>query len=598
MKHKYYTSIVCPLSCYGKLSESEGEFAFDGFACLRGQLYAKSEYTDPVRMLTTCLSIEAAGIRRLPVVSNGEIPKRLLTQCYQLLSQMKITAPIKEGQIIATNILESNVDIIATRNITALPRFKVQVKIMNHNVIDFLNCLKEQLPDVTQLSAMEDRQIYAHGVCPVEYKWMLEGYYPHIPDAILMPSSIEEISRILQLANEFLVGIVPIGGASGSVCGTSADKGQVMLDVKRLRSFSINEINCTAKGGAGLTGADFENQLNDLGYTTGHFPQSFQSAVLGGMVATRAVGTFSTKYGKMDDMVSNLVAVLPTGEILRTHTAPKSSTGLELNQLLLGSEGVYGIVTEVEMEIYPMALCRYFEAYTFPSTLDGLEAIRQFMQLGLRPAVVRLYDHVESIPKIKKYCFEPGYSFLVFGYEGLEEQVFLEKKHIRLICEKNGGLSKGTKPGEDWFHSRFSTKKIQDYHAIRGGTSDAIEVAAPWDCIGNVWAAMREVLEPICNSVECHFSHVYHTGASVYVIFYAETGGDDFEGEKRYIECVRRAITASLENGGNISHHHGIGKLKAEYLEKEHGETGVMVMRKIKDALDPNGILNKGVLGL
>lgn len=124
MKHKYYTCIVCPRSCYGKLSESEGEFAFDDFACLRGQLYAKSEYTDPVRVLTTCISIEGAGIRRLPVVSNGEIPKRLLTECYQMLAQMKITAPVKEGQIIATNILESNIDIIAARNITALPGFK------------------------------------------------------------------------------------------------------------------------------------------------------------------------------------------------------------------------------------------------------------------------------------------------------------------------------------------------------------------------------------------------------------------------------------------------------------------------------------------
>jgi alkyldihydroxyacetonephosphate synthase len=316
------------------------------------------------------------------------------------------------------------------------------------------------------------------------------------------------------------------------------------------------------------------------------------------MTATRAVGTFSTKYGKMDDMVNSLEIVLANGDILRTHRAPKRSTGPELKEIFLGSEGAYGIVTAVEMKVYPIAESRYFEAYTFPSTLQGLEAIRRFIQSGIKPAVVRLYDHVESVSRVEKYGFETGWSVLIMGYEGLGDMVSMERKHVEKACGANGGVPKGRRAGDDWMKKRFSTKKIQDYHAIRGGTADAIEIAAPWDCIGQVWQEVRRVLEPLSDEVECHFSHVYHTGASVYCIFHSRTGKDDFEGEKRYRECAALAIETSLKNGGNVSHHHGIGRLKSGFLPLEHGESGVKLMKEIKNSLDPRGILNKGALGL
>jgi alkyldihydroxyacetonephosphate synthase len=462
----------------------------------------------------------------------------------------------------------------------------------------YIRKLREALPQLPILEAVEERLIYAHGCYPVEYKWLLQGPYKYLPGAILTPSTVEEVSAIMKLADAMEVPVIPFSGGSGIVGGSIAENEEIMVDLKGLRDFKLNAVNGTARGGAGLTGAEFENRLNELGYTTGHYPQSFQSACLGGMVSTRAIGTFSTKYGKMDDMVNALEVVLPDGQILRTHRCPKASTGPELDQLFLGAEGTLGLVTAVEMKIYPVAEKRAFEAFTFPSTEVCLSAIRQFVQNNIHPAVVRLYDEEEAVAKIEKYGFEKGYVFLVVGYEGLARQVDLERELVREFCLADGGIYKGEQPGIDWFNTRFSTKKMLDYDALKGGTADAIEVAAPWDCIVNVWREMRKALEPLCESVDCHFSHVYHTGASVYVIFHARTGGDDFEGEKRYRECLDIAIRTSLANGGNVSHHHGCGKAKAAYLPLEHGEAGMKVLRDIKDAIDPKGLLNKGVLGL
>ncbi len=466
------------------------------------------------------------------------------------------------------------------------------------NVTLFLEEIMKELPEVTVLTQEEERLIYAHGCYPREYKWLLQGKYKVLPSAVVMANCTEDVSKIMELSQKYEVGIIPFGGGSGIVGGSIAENGEVMLDTKRLREFQINEINGTAVGGAGLTGADFENMLNEAGYTCGQYPQSFQSAVLGGMVSTRAIGTFSTKYGKMDDMVNSLEVVLPNGHIVQTHRCPKASTGPELDQLFLGAEGVYGIVTKVEMKIYPVAEKRYFEAYTFPSTETCLNSIREFVQNNVHPAVVRLYDEVEAVPRLEQFGYEKGGIMLIVGYEGLAKQVDLDRELVQMYCEKNGGVNRGTEAGDAWFKTRFSTKKMLDHDAMRGGTADAIEVAAPWDCIVNVWREMRKALEPLCTSVDCHFSHVYHTGASVYVIFHAQTGGDDYDGEKRYLECLDLAIRTSLKYGGNVSHHHGSGKAKAKYLVEEHGEAGMEVMEKIKNALDPKGLLNKGVLGL
>ena len=588
MTEKNYTCTVCPMSCDIVLKDDGGQITVTGNTCKRGEAYARSEYKDPRRMITTTVRVSGADMARLPVIGTEPVPKAVLSECLNLLYETEVNAPVKAGDVIIKDILGTGTDVVAART---LKRERGDTKA-------FLSAVAEKYPETEILDSPEDRLIYSHGCYPREYKWLLSGPYPYITDAVLRPASADEISGIMKLANAMNVAIIPLGGASGIVGGSIPYNGEVILDTKRLKDFSVNPVNCTATGGCGLTGAEFENLLNERGYTCGHYPQSFQSAVLGGMVATRAIGTFSTKYGKMDDMVTGLTVVLPDGDVLTTHPAPKRSTGPELTQLFLGSEGVYGVVTSVTMRIYPVAERRVFAAYTFPTTEEGLAAIRTFVQKGLKPAVVRLYDEVEASHKIAHYGFEKGFALLILTFEGIAEMTELEAKLACAVCAANGGLYKGELAAREWFDSRFSTKKMLDYAAIRGGTADAIEVAAPWDCIANVWREMRKALEPLCESVDCHFSHVYHTGASVYVIFHSRTGGDDKAGDARYQECLKIAVETSLKYGGNVSHHHGVGTAKAEWLRFEHGDAGVKVMGAIKDALDPKGILNKGVLGL
>lgn len=464
----------------------------------------------------------------------------------------------------------------------------------------FRDAIAQRLPKVPRLEALEDRIVASRAAWPLEHKQMLQGKFAmeNLPSLVVQPENAEEAREIVRLALEHDVKLLSRGGASGLVGGTAAACDRVIVDTKRMRMFELNSVNLLVTAGAGWTGAELENRLNRLGYTLGHFPQSFQSAAVGGMAATRAIGTFSTKYGKMDDLVTGLEVVLPSGQVFRSHNAPKRSTGPELMELFLGSEGSYGIITSVSMKVYQRPTRRIIEAFTLPNTGDGLEAIRHMIQQEVRPAVLRLYDEEEAAARVRRFGLARGHVLLILAFEGRTDVVELERATAREICISHGAVDAGSEVGWDWFETRFNTGKIQRYLAAPGGVADSIEVAAPWDAIENVWRAMRAALEPYCDAVDCHFSHFYHHGASVYVIFHAVSDEGERGAEGLYDRCLAAAIEASVRNGGNVSHHHGVGIAKARFLPSEHGDAGMELMRRIKGAIDPTRLFDNGAFGI
>jgi len=464
----------------------------------------------------------------------------------------------------------------------------------NHDV---LNELKKVLAPQNISTKKIDRIAVSHGVNPIEHKRIMHGEFPYLPDVVVLPTTTEQVSKILKIANKYKTVVIAYGGGSGSVSGTLFFNGGICIDTKKLTKFELSDMSMTVTVGAGYNGRHLEDELNRLGYTLGHYPQSLQSSVVGGWIAPIAIGTFSTKYGKMDDILIALEAVLPTGEILHTTKAPKASQGLNLNYLFLGAEGSTGIVTEATLRMWPKPETRKYMIYTFNTTHDGLESIRNIMKTGITPAVVRLYDEAEAAPKIEKFGYEDGYAFLYLGFEGRKDLVELEMKISDECCVKEGGLSKGDEPGKVWEVTRFDTSSYLKILLQSSGIMDTLEVSSSWDKLEDVWFATRNAIAPYAQIIYVHFSHFYLVGGMAYIIFALKSGEDMSKLEKDYHACVKAVLDACLEAGGTISHHHGTGTLKAPWMKTEHG-VGFDVMKKIKKLMDPNNIMNPPILGL
>lgn len=474
---------------------------------------------------------------------------------------------------------------------------KVQVYESNFNEL-VLKEIEKVLPPEAFSTHIVDRLAVSRGVFTVEYKWLQMGKYPYVPDMVIWPETAEQVSEILKIANKYKTVVIPYGGGSGSVMGSVFFNGGICIDIKKFTRFVFNEKGMSVTIGAGWNLGQLEDELNRLGYTMGHFPQSTNSAVIGGSVATNAVGTFSTKYGKFDDILIALEVVLPTGEIMRTKDSPKASTGINLNHLFLGSEGAYGICTEATVKIWPKPETRKFLVYTFKTTHDGIEITRRLMGWGMTTlAVVRLYDEYESVFAIDAYKFEKGYALLYLGFEGRKDQVELEMNISDECCRAEGGIYKGDEAAKQWEKDRLSTWYGLDTSHVPYGAVESLEVSASWDKLEGVWLAMRNALAPYAQLIHVHFSHMYHTGGNLYCIIYTIRGENPKDAERDFLKCVKVALDACVQAGGSISHHHGIGTLKSKWMLAEH-KVGFEVMKKIKKALDPNNIMNPPVLGL
>jgi FAD/FMN-containing dehydrogenases len=443
-----------------------------------------------------------------------------------------------------------------------------------------------------------DKIAYSKDYWPITLRWVLEGKTPALPDLIVWPENTKQVSDVVKIANEEEIPVVPFGEGSGVLGGAVPVNGGIVIDIKRMnRILEINDKNLTVTVQLGINAMDLERALNKEGYTMGHSPQSIYCSALGGNLSTRAAGQFSTKYGKIDDMLISLEAVLPMGEIIRSKNVPKSSTGPATERLLLGAEGTLGIITEATLKIWPYPEERALRSYSFENLESGLEVIRKILRKGMFPAVIRLYDEAETARHFYQTSRAKGKCMLILVMEGDRELVDMEKKASERMCKEHGGIDCGEDPVNHWFDTRFNVKEASDF-APRDIVFDTIEVSVTWDksldLYNSILSAMKKIDGVLIASA--HASHFYPQG----VCFYFTFGGTPVKGAKPedfYRSVWNAAMRSCIDSGGSISHHHGIGIMRANWLKEELGQS-FEVLKRIKKTLDPKNIMNPGKMGL
>lgn len=428
----------------------------------------------------------------------------------------------------------------------------------------------------------------------IGFNWEIEGKIAGLADFITWPETIEQICEILKLANQEKIPVIPYGEGSGVVGGAIPIYGGIVIDMKKFNKvIKINDKNLTVTAEAGINGMNLERYLNTNDYTSGHIPQSLYTSSLGGWIAHRAAGQFSTKYGKIEDIVLGMEVVLPQGEIINFKTIARASTGPQLDKLFIGGEGTLGIVTKATLKIWPYPEKRALISYAFPTIENSFNAVREILREQIYPAVVRIYDKSETARHFPDIDNAKDKVMVIFVCEGNSRLVDLEESITREKCEKNIGIECGEHPVEHWLETRFrvtETSSMPPYKIV----FDTLEVASLWDNAADVYHRVLESMNQIKGilMITAHVSHFYPNGVGIYFSFggVPPKGNSDFN---FYQECWDTTIKAVLEAGGSIAHHHGIGLNRAHWMDNEWGNA-MNTLRQIKKVLDPNNILNPG----
>jgi alkyldihydroxyacetonephosphate synthase len=416
------------------------------------------------------------------------------------------------------------------------------------------------------------------------------------PACVVLPRSTAEVATAVRTARELGCAVVPYGGGSGVLGGAVAPAGALVIDLRAMNALlALDETALMARAQAGMMGDVYERTIGDRGYTTGHYPQSIARATVGGLVATRSAGQFSTKYGNIEDLLLGLEAVLPSGTVIRLDPFPRASTGPSLQELFLGSEGTLGVITEVTLKIFPLPERREVTSFAFGSMADGLEAIRRIVRPGWRPAVVRLYDRVETARHFSAQNPPADACLLLVVCEGPAALAAAEMEACRAVASSMHGADAGAAPVEHWLAHRNEVPSW-DFFLQNGLVVDTIEVAASWDRVGRLYDAVVATLQQVPGilNASAHSSHSYGQGTNLYITF-AIRPDDYADAEARYLEAWGRVMEATLAAGGTIAHHHGIGRLRVPWLEREL-KSAYPVLQAVKRALDPAGMMNPGVL--
>ncbi|WEK59893.1 MAG: FAD-binding oxidoreductase [Candidatus Microbacterium colombiense] len=425
------------------------------------------------------------------------------------------------------------------------------------------------------------------------------------PDAVLRPATHEEVRAVLVAATEHDIAVIPFGGGTSVVGALDPERGRhravVSMDLRRLSGLlALDVLSGEATLAAGTTGPMAEQLLSAQGLELGHFPQSFRYATIGGFAAARSSGQNSAGHGRFDAMVTGIRVATPTGD-LDLGRSPGSAAGPDLIRVFLGSEGIFGVITEVKVRVHPVPAHRVFEAWSVPDFAVGADALRRIAQRGGGPTVIRLSDEAETAVSLAQVgrigkAMAKGAS-IVTVYEG--DDVEHRRARAAEVLRAAGGSPSGESGAEEWLRGRFDGPYLRDSLLDAGVFCETLETATTWTRLPAVRAAVTVALREgfteagARSYVMCHISHVYPTGASLYFTVLAGVRGD----QSTVWDVVKARVNdAIIAAGGTISHHHAVGRDHAPWLAQEIGDTGVRILTAIKRELDPQGILNPGAV--
>jgi alkyldihydroxyacetonephosphate synthase len=489
---------------------------------------------------------------------------------------------------------------------------------------ELLEALEEAAADVS--TDPLDRVVHARGKCLRDLVRHRRGELGRVPDVVVRPVDEDAVVAILRAALDADAVVIPFGGGtniSGSLEAPESESRPVIsVDMSGMGLvLDIDETSRIARVQAGAFGPDLERRLNERGWTLGHFPDSFSHSTLGGWIATRSSGMQSDKYGDVADLTRAVRVVTPAG-VLATRPVPTTSTGPSVREMVLGSEGRLGIITEATVHVHRVPEQRVILGYLLPSWDAALTAMREIAESEASPSVTRVSDANETrfsfatrkdptpLDRVQSRALQTflrrgrGYDLeamcLAFiGYEGSAKHVAAQRKLVGRIVSRHGGLCIGSGPGTLYDQKKFDTPYIRDFLLDRGAPADVSETSAPWSALPGLYdtttAAARGAFADlgVHGYVMCHLSHSYHAGACLYFTFAFQPSGRRDVLEE--YDVVKGAIQqAFVDSGGTLSHHHAVGTEHAAWLEQDLSAPGVAMIQALFDGIDPGGNLNPG----
>ncbi len=479
--------------------------------------------------------------------------------------------------------------------------------------------LVEAVGEENVFTGAEDRVRHATGCGYADLARLRGGRLDEAPDAVLLPSDADAVRRVLSACAAEGVAVVPFGGGTSVVGGVAPLRGAhsrvVSLDLAALRTVEVDERSLTARLGAGLRGPEVEAALGAAGMVLGHFPQSFEYATIGGFAATRSAGQASSGYGRFDDLVSSVRLIAPAGG-LRTLETPHTAAGPALRELVVGSEGAFGVIPDVTVRVRPKPAQRRYEAWIAEDFEAGAEIVRSLAQGPGLPDLIRVSDAEET--EISLALSGPrgiagralggylgvrgkrGGSLIVVGLEGGEESVARRRALAVRALRRGGAAYLGQAAGRSWEHGRYQGPYLRDTLIGMGAMVETLETSQTWSRLHELHAAVAAAIRGALTAegtpglAFCHLSHAYADGASLYFTFISRAKrGEEID---QWRSVKRAASEAIVANGATITHHHAVGRDHASYMQAEVGETGIEVLRAVKEQLDPAGIMNPGKL--